>query len=543
MNVLAVILLVLSVALWFCHCEYDGLFGVYYPTSAVRQASFPFFVLVPFIIGATFSLNAGISDVLVNSFAISSLSTESLAMILHASFITLGILKFFTINGSILLAVSGALAAYVLSTAASFPRSGFLLSILAAPVLSFVLSYLLTAIQKAIFARLKMHLITQSYYMRNAVVLGVILISMSLGLNWGGFILGVVELMTPGYVMCVVSLSIITSLILLKIRQRRDSEEETSGDYADFSIYAVISVGYSVAVTLILFSFTGTTSFLGLSPASLPVASLIVAAIFGFELAHKTEIVDRSLYHKEVLSFIIVPAGAFLLTYIFLFIVRLDDQNLMDDFIVMVTAIVILLALLFAGYVRRQTRQHEIKDKLVYAQQQQIYEHSRALNDMELKVVLSENQALHNAVEMKKQEVMNVALSIVEQREYLESLNDIVSSISKADDQKEKDKLIHELSSSLKQRLSHDREVDAQYFHAQAESLHEDFNAKLSENFPDLTQQEKRLATMLRLGFSSKYIATLMNITPKSVEISRYRLRQKLGLSKGDNLVNFIKSI
>ena len=543
MNVLAVILLVLSVALWFCHCEYDGLFGVYYPTSAVRQASFPFFVLVPFIIGATFSLNAGISDVLVNSFAISSLSTESLAMILLASFITLGILKFFTINGSILLAVSGALAAYVLSTAASFPRSGVLLSFLAAPVLSFVLSYLLTAIQKAIFARLKMHLITQSYYMRNAVVLGVILISMSLGLNWGGFILGVVELMTPGYVMCVVALSIITSLILLKIRQRRDSEEETSGDYADFSIYAVISVGYSVAVTLILFSFTGTTSFLGLSPASLPVASLIVAAIFGFELAHKTEIVDRSLYHKEILSFIIVPTGAFLLTWMFLYIVRVDDQNMMDDFIVMVTAIVILLALLFAGYVRRQTRQHEIKDKLVYAQQQQIYEHSRALNDMELKVVLSENQALHNAVEMKKQEVMNVALSIVEQREYLESLNDIVSSISKADDQKEKDKLIHELGSSLKQRLSHDREVDAQYFHAQAESLHEDFNAKLSENFPDLTQQEKRLATMLRLGFSSKYIATLMNITPKSVEISRYRLRQKLGLSKGDNLVNFIKSI
>ena len=543
MNVLAVILLVLSVALWFCHCEYDGLFGVYYPTSAVRQASFPFFVLIPLLIGAALSFNAGISCVLVNSFALSSLSIESLTMILLASFITLGILKFFAINGSIILALSGALAAFLISTASTFPRSGFMMSFLAAPVLSFLLSFLFTRIQKAIFARLKMHLITQSYYMRNAVVLGVILISMSLGLNWGGFVLGFVEVLNSGYAMCVISVLIISSLMLLKIRKRRNSEEEPSGNYADFSIYAVISVGYSVAVTLILFSFTKTTSFIGLSPASLPVASLIAAAIFGFELAHKTEVVDRSLYHKEILSFIIVPTGAFLLTWLFLYIVRVDDQNLMNDFVVMVTAIIILLALLFAGYVRRQTRQHEIKDKLVYAQQQQIYEHSRALNDMELKVVLSENQALHNAVEMKKQEVMNVALSIVEQREYLESLNDIVSSISKADDQKEKDKLIHELSSSLKQRLSHDREVDAQYFTAQAESLHEDFNAKLSENFPDLTQQERRLATMLRLGFSSKYIATLMNITPKSVEISRYRLRQKLGLSKGDNLVNFIKSI
>ena len=99
------------------------------------------------------------------------------------------------------------------------------------------------------------------------------------------------------------------------------------------------------------------------------------------------------------------------------------------------------------------------------------------------------------------------------------------------------------MSSALKQRLSYDRDVDSQYFYAQAESLHEDFNARLSENFPNLTQQERRLATLLRLGFSSKYIATLMNITPKSVEISRYRLRQKLGLSKGDNLVNYIKSL
>ena len=138
---------------------------------------------------------------------------------------------------------------------------------------------------------------------------------------------------------------------------------------------------------------------------------------------------------------------------------------------------------------------------------------------------------------------MNVALSIVEQRGYLESLSEIAEKLAKTDDLAEKDGLIAELRSSLMQRLSHDREVDAQYFYSQAESLHEDFNAKLAENFPDLTQQERRLAAMLRLGFSSKYIATLMNITPKSVEISRYRLRQKLGLTRGDNLVNFIKSI
>ena len=538
MNILAVILFVLSVALWFCHCEYDGLFGVYYPTSAVRQASFPFFVLVPFIIGATFSLNAGISDVLVNSFAISSLSTESLAMILLASFITLGILKFFAINGSIILALSGALAAFLISTASTLPRSGFMMSFLAAPVLSFLLSFLFTRIQKAIFAKLKMHLITQSYYMRNAVVLGVILISMSLGLNWGGFVLGFVEVLNSGYAMCVISVLIISSLMLLKIRKRRNSEEEASGNYADFSIYAVLSAGYAVTFTLLLFSF----DVIGLKPVPLSVGSLVFASIAGVEVVKKSHLVETDDYAREGLAFLLAPLGSMVVAYFLFYISGRNDDQIVD-FTIIASAILVLIAILFVGYLLKTRRQKEAVDRLVYTQQQQIYENSRALNDMELKVVVAENQALHNAVEMKKQEVMNVALGIVEQKEYLLSLNETVKQLAKTQDEKERDRLIAELGYSLSQRLSYESDVDSQYFYAQAESLHEDFNSKLSENFPGLTQQERKLATLLRLGFSSKYIATLMNVTPKSVEISRYRLRQKLGLSKGDNLVNYIKSI
>ena len=177
------------------------------------------------------------------------------------------------------------------------------------------------------------------------------------------------------------------------------------------------------------------------------------------------------------------------------------------------------------------------------SQRQQIYENKRALNDMELKVILSENQALRESLEQKKNEVMNIALSICEQKEYLSSLQAIAQQLKQTDEGKRRDELISELDLSIKQRLSYERDVDTSYFYARAESLHEDFNAKLAESFPELTPQERRLATLLRLGFSSKYIATLMNITPKSVEISRYRLRQKLRLDKGANLVNYIQSI
>jgi DNA-binding NarL/FixJ family response regulator len=421
----------------------------------------------------------------------------------------------------------------------------FALSFVSAPILSLIFAFILSLIFKSIFSHLDLHLIKLAYYMRTIVVICIIFTAIAIGFNWGGFIIGLGSALEgeSQSVALVTTLAATAIAAVMMILNRRNSAEYSSGVFADFSIYSVLSVGFAVVITLFFFSFDLTTSLLSLSPVPLSASTLIMAAIGGVELAQRLPLVDREEYMNEATGFVIAPLGSFMLTHILISVIDADVQNQLDDFAVLAVAVAVLMALAFAGYVRLQRRQKEATDKLVYTQQQQIYENSRALNDMELKVVISENQALHNAVEMKKQEVINVALSIVEQREYLESLNQIVARLSKTDDTKEKDNLIAELKSSLNQRLSYDRDVDSQYFYAQAESLHEDFNAKLSENFPDLTPQERRLATLLRLGFSSKYIATLMNITPKSVEISRYRLRQKLGLEKGSNLVNFIKSI
>jgi DNA-binding NarL/FixJ family response regulator len=381
--------------------------------------------------------------------------------------------------------------------------------------------------------------------MRGTVVICIILTAIAVGFNWGGFMIGLGGALEgeSQSVAMVTTVAATAAAAVIMTLSRRNRAENSSGIFADFSIYSVLSVGLAVVATLLFFSFEKTTSWVHLVSVPLSASTLVMAAVGGVELAQRSPLVSRDEYMNEAMGFIIAPLGSFMLTHLLISVIDADMQNQLDDFTVLAVAVAVLMALAFAGYVRLQKRQKDATDKLVYTQQQQIYENSRALNDMELKVVISENQALHNAVEMKKQEVINVALSIVEQREYLESLNQIVARLSKTDDTKEKDNLIAELKSSLNQRLSYDRDVDSQYFYAQAESLHEDFNAKLSENFPDLTPQERRLATLLRLGFSSKYIATLMNITPKSVEISRYRLRQKLGLEKGSNLVNFIKSI
>jgi len=101
-----------------------------------------------------------------------------------------------------------------------------------------------------------------------------------------------------------------------------------------------------------------------------------------------------------------------------------------------------------------------------------------------------------------------------------------------------RDKKLRELLVVLKQRMSFTKEIDD--FYGKIEDLHQDFMFKLTDKHPDLSEKERKLATLLRMNLSSKEIATLMNITPKSAEIARYRLRKKLGLKDRENIHDFL---
>lgn len=541
MHIFCLIFFLSAVSLWFFSNESGMLFGVFRPTCAVRYASFVAIVAISLPVALCLRGSGDVAVALNENVSSTSLGCEDVFLILLPSLLVLTVLRYMSVNGSITYAMLGALAAFsVVRQEFSF-NAGYLLSFLAAPVMASILSALFRTLFRLVLSRVKVHMVILSRYMRHAVIICLIMTAVALGQNWGGFLVGMGDLIC-GDGPVVALTSVVAGLSALAL-MRGESWNGYSSVFADFSIYAVISTGSAVALTMLFFSFNWTASLLGLSPVPLSVSSLVMAAVGGVEISKRSRVVETEDYMKELIGLVAAPVLSFVAVYVVLYFIGVDADNQMMDFIVLAVVITAILAMAFAGYVRSQNRQKKAVDRLVYVQQQQIYENSRSLNDMELKVVLSENQALHNAVEQKRQEVMNVALSIVEQKEFLESLDAMVKCLANTDDQKEKDRIIAELGSALKQRLSYDRDVDSQYFYAQAESLHEDFNAKLSENFPDLTQQERRLATLLRLGFSSKYIATLMNITPKSVEISRYRLRQKLGLSKGDNLVNFIKSI
>ena len=73
--------------------------------------------------------------------------------------------------------------------------------------------------------------------------------------------------------------------------------------------------------------------------------------------------------------------------------------------------------------------------------------------------------------------------------------------------------------------------------------VNHDFFKKLDAKFPALTYKEKILCVYVRMNLMSKEIAPLMNISIRGVEISRYRLRKKLGLDEKANLADFLQHV
>ena len=74
------------------------------------------------------------------------------------------------------------------------------------------------------------------------------------------------------------------------------------------------------------------------------------------------------------------------------------------------------------------------------------------------------------------------------------------------------------------------------------DTVDKDFLKKLKGLHHSLTPNDLRLCAYLRLNLSSKEIAPLLNISVRSVEIKRYRLRKKMNLSHENGCERQIKS-
>lgn len=84
--------------------------------------------------------------------------------------------------------------------------------------------------------------------------------------------------------------------------------------------------------------------------------------------------------------------------------------------------------------------------------------------------------------------------------------------------------------------------IDNEYTTDQ-ENEYSEFLARLQSSFPDITETEKKLAAYLRGGLTTREICVLTGNQPRSVNMTRHRLRKCLQLGEDENLENYLKNI
>ncbi|MGM9868442.1 MAG: helix-turn-helix transcriptional regulator [Sodaliphilus sp.] len=88
--------------------------------------------------------------------------------------------------------------------------------------------------------------------------------------------------------------------------------------------------------------------------------------------------------------------------------------------------------------------------------------------------------------------------------------------------------------SALRAHLSNREELAT--FQQVYANVHPNFLSRLLEISPNLSENDKRLATYIAMGMDNRQIARVMRIEYKSVITARYRLRTRLHLKKEDSL-------
>ncbi|MCB0647923.1 MAG: hypothetical protein KDC49_14740 [Saprospiraceae bacterium] len=97
--------------------------------------------------------------------------------------------------------------------------------------------------------------------------------------------------------------------------------------------------------------------------------------------------------------------------------------------------------------------------------------------------------------------------------------------------------------SEMDRLLSIHLENNDKGFEIQMDELHQDFINNLHKKFPELSVYDLRLCAYLKIGMNSKEISELLRVLPSSINVSRSRIRKKMGLSHEQDLFHVLNEI
>ena len=197
----------------------------------------------------------------------------------------------------------------------------------------------------------------------------------------------------------------------------------------------------------------------------------------------------------------------------------------------------VMLATYIIGVILFSLFMHNMYNKYYRRQREKLVEQNR--KELELAQVQNEkeiiklrNQQLQRENKAKTKELAASTMSIIKKNELLgEIKKELLNTVSN-------ENTIQPVVAIIDKSLN--QNDNWEMFQEAFNNADSAFLKTVKSLHPSLSPNDLKLCAYLRLNLSSKEIAQLLNISPRSVEIKRYRLRKKLDLNHQDNLVNYI---
>jgi DNA-binding CsgD family transcriptional regulator len=193
-------------------------------------------------------------------------------------------------------------------------------------------------------------------------------------------------------------------------------------------------------------------------------------------------------------------------------------------YILIVVSFVLLVNIFYRSYYKRK------KNRELMSQQKQL---DLELLQSEKDITELKNQKLNDDMDSRNRELAITTMAILKKNETLSEISAELDKMREGDSDD-----LKSVKSLISKNLG--RQQDWKTFEQAFSMADKTFVKDLKQKHPSLTSGDLKLSIYLRLNLASKEIAPLLNISPRSVEIKRYRLRKKMNLDKKVELYEYL---
>ena len=179
-----------------------------------------------------------------------------------------------------------------------------------------------------------------------------------------------------------------------------------------------------------------------------------------------------------------------------------------------------------------------IQQRRAYRLTRELAEENQRSLKAELKAEKEEQERLQAELDYKKRNLASQALLIAEKNEMFQSFKGELESLPKdLSSNSELSGIVNRMDKAGSQTRDWDK------FMAIFNEVHPDFHDRLRAKYSQLSANDLRLSSLIKMNFSNKEMASILHISEAGLKKARYRLRKKMELEPESDIAQHIHRI